>query len=167
LGKIFGAGDTVAKVIFFGFVGLLVALILYAILRELFRVKFPKTVKKEEAPKPEAEPLYAPESDKARILLESADKLAEDGRFEDAVHLLLFRSIQDIDEKKPNAIRQSFTSREIAGLGILTPATREAFSLIARVVETSFFGGSKLGRPDYDQCRAAYAQFAIPGAWAS
>jgi len=91
--------------------------------------------------------------------------MAADGRFEEAVHELLFRSIQDIDIRRPNTIRRSLTSREIAALKILTPATREAFATIGGVVETSYFGGQKIGKAEFDICRAAYAQFAKKSAW--
>ena len=98
-------------------------------------------------------------------MLEAVDALAADGRYEEAVHELLFRSIQDIDIRRPNSIRRSLTSREIAALEILTPTTREAFAIIGGVVETSYFGGQKIGREEFDVCRAAYAQFAQKSAW--
>ena len=91
--------------------------------------------------------------------------MAAEGRYEDAVHELLFRSIQDIDIRRPNTIRRSLTSREIAALKILTPETRQAFTTISGVVETSYFGGQKIGKAEFDICRAAYAQFAQKSAW--
>jgi len=116
----------------------------------------------EDAPPP---PLYTPDEDQARILLEDIDAMAAEGRFEEAVHTLLFRSIQDIDIRRPNTIRRSLTSREIAALQILTPATREAFAKIGAVVETSYFGGEEIGREEFDICRAAYAQFVRKETW--
>ena len=93
------------------------------------------------------------------------ESTAAEGKYGEAVHTLLFRSIQDIDLKRPNTIRRSLTSREIAGLDILTPATRDAFSLIGRVVENSYFGGQPIGQPDFQKCRDAYVQFAVPQEW--
>lgn len=151
------------KIIFYVGIGAIIALILYAIAKVIYETRFKRDPKKivEEAPPP----LYVPDQDQARILLEDVDAMAAEGRYEEAVHELLFRSIQDIDIRRPNTIRRSLTSREIAALKILTPATREAFSKIGGVVETSYFGGQKIGKAEFDICRAAYAQFAQKSAW--
>ena len=154
------------QVIFYGLLALAVGVILYYILREVIAIRMPE--KKAEGPKAaEPAPLYAPDMEEARVLLESVDALAAAGQYEEAVHTLLFRSIQDIDLKRPNTIRRSLTSREISGLDILTPEARGAFSLISKVVENSFFGGHKLGPEDFQRCRDSYEQFAIPKAWAA
>ncbi|MGJ8562731.1 MAG: DUF4129 domain-containing protein [Alphaproteobacteria bacterium] len=152
--------------IFYGLLALGVGAVLYFVLRDVVKVRFPKK-EKEKPQEAAAAPLYKPSDDEARVLLETVDALAASGNYAEAVHTLLFRSIQDIDLNRPNTIRRSLTSREISGLDILTRETREAFSLIGRVVENSFFGGSTLGRDDFEKCRAAYEQFAVPKAWAS
>ncbi len=150
--------------IFYGLLGLAVAAVLYFILRDVIGRKFPQSSEKVAVEEPPA-PLYAPTSEEARVLLKTVDALAAEGRFEEAVHTLLFRSIQDIDLKRPNRIRRSLTSREISQLDILTEETRVAFVLIGRVVENSFFGGRKLGQSDFQNCRDAYEQFAVAKAW--
>lgn len=153
----------VLKIVFFLGIGVIIALILYAIAKVIYETRFKREAKEviEVAPPP----LYTPDQDQARILLEDVDAMAAEGRFEEAVHELLFRSIQDIDIRRPNTIRRSLTSREIAALKILTPETREAFAKIGGVVETSYFGGKPIGREEFDFCRAAYAQFAQKDAW--
>lgn len=152
--------------IFYGLLAFGVCTILFFILRDVMGVKLPK-----KKPEPEVQavgtPLYQPSSEEARILLNSVDALAAEGKYAEAVHTLLYRSIQDIDLKRPNKIRKSLTSREIGDLDILTSHTREAFSFISRVVENSFFGGHPLGREDFQSCRDAYEQFAVPKAWAA
>ena len=151
------------KIIFFMGIGVIIALILYAIAKVIYETRFNQDPKDlvENAPPP----LYTPDQEQARILLEDVDAMAAEGRYEDAVHELLFRSIQDIDIRRPNTIRRSLTSREIAALKILTPETRQAFATISGVVETSYFGGQKIGKAEFDICRAAYAQFAQKSAW--
>ena len=151
------------QVIFWGGVAAIAVLILYHIAQVVIDTRFERKPKEvvEEAPPP----LYTPDQEQARILLDEVDVLASQGRFQEAVHELLFRSIQDIDIHRPNTIRRSLTSREIASLAILTPVTREAFAIIASVVETSYFGGQEIGREEFDKCRAAYAQFAETSAW--
>ncbi len=151
------------KVIFFGGLGIIIGLILYAIAKVIYKTRFKREHKKTAEIIPP--PLYTPDQEQARILLEEVDALAAAGRYEAAVHELLFRSIQDIDMHRPNTIRRSLTSREIAALKILTPTTREAFATIGGVVETSYFGGEKIGKREFEICRAAYAQFAQKSAW--
>lgn len=151
------------KIIFFLGLGVIIALILYAIAKVIYETRFKRAAKEivEAAPPP----LYTPDQDQARILLEDVDAMAAEGRYEEAVHELLFRSIQDIDIRRPNTIRRSLTSREIAALKILTPETRQAFAKIGGIVETSYFGGKVIGQEEFDICRAAYAQFAQKDAW--
>ncbi len=152
--------------IFYGLLILSVGTILYFVLREVIRIRRPAPIITTDAPAAQA-PLYAPTTDEARVLLETVDALAAKGLYAEAVHTLLYRSIQDIDLKRPNMIRRSLTSREIAGLDILKLEARQAFSLIGRVVEASYFGGQPLGEADFQKCRAAYEQFAVPKAWAA
>ena len=163
LAKFIEAIMPLLKIIFFMGIGAIIALILYAIAKVIYETRFNQDPKDlvENAPPP----LYTPNQEQARILLEDVDAMAAEGRYEDAVHELLFRSIQDIDIRRPNTIRRSLTSREIAALKILTPATRDAFATIGGVVETSYFGGQKIGKAEFDICRAAYAQFAQKSAW--
>lgn len=153
----------VLKIIFFVGLGAIIALILYAIAKVIYETRFKREPK--DAVEDTPPPLYTPDQDQARILLEDVDAMAAEGRYEEAVHELLFRSIQDIDIRRPNTIRRSLTSREIAALKILTPATRQAFATIGGVVETSYFGGKTIGEAEFDISRAAYAQFAQKSAW--
>lgn len=109
---------------------------------------------------------WAPEPARARALLEDADRLAAQGRFDEAVHLLLFRSIDDLAGRRPEAVRPALTSRDIARIEAMPGPARSAFSRIAEVVETSFFGGRPVGREDFAECRRAYEAFAFAEGWA-
>lgn len=151
------------QLIFYGGIAFIIALILYHVGKSVYDTRFERRPKetKDEAPPP----LYKPDEEQARILLDEVDALASQGRYQEAVHELLFRSIQDIDIHRPNTIRRSLTSREIASLEFLTPSTREAFATISSVVETSYFGGQKIGKSEFDICRAAYAQFTEKSSW--
>jgi hypothetical protein len=108
----------------------------------------------------------SPEPEKARALLEEADRLAAAGRFEEAVHLLLFRSIDDLAGRRPEAVRPALTSRDLARIEAMPGAARSAFSRIAEVVEKSFFGGRPVGQADFAECRRAYEAFAFAEGWA-
>jgi len=159
------AGGAIMKWLFYGICAALVATVLFYILREFIHVRFPAKKAKIEDEEEDI-PLYMPDTETAQILLGDVDKLAGEGRFADAIHTLLFRSIQDIEDKRPHSIRQSFTSREIAELKILSPEARSAFSHIGRVVEEGFFGSRALGKTEFEACREAYLQFIRPKAWA-
>lgn len=115
---------------------------------------------------PEAGPDWRPGAAAARRLLDEADALAGIGRFGDAAHLLLFRSIEDIDTHRPDLVRGSLTSREIARAQRLPDAARPAFGTIASLVERSLFAQRPLDASGWEQARAAYSSFAFEGHWA-
>jgi hypothetical protein len=108
---------------------------------------------------------FRPEEGRARALLAEADALAAEGRFTEAVRTLLHRSINDIEERAPNSIRKAQTSREISRMPVLPEAVRAAFAPITRAVEESWFGGRPIDAQRYQDCRKAYADFALPQNW--
>ncbi|MEO1553259.1 MAG: hypothetical protein AAFR82_04945 [Pseudomonadota bacterium] len=111
-------------------------------------------------------PDLRPEARRARALLEDADALAAEGRYAEAVHLLLFRSIEDIQEKKSGVIGRSLTAREIGALGILPNLIRETLLPIIRIVERSFFGGQAVTEAGWREARQSYETFAFGEVWA-
>lgn len=127
----------------------------YLIGRAIYETRFAKPAPKK-ADEPEV-PLYQPAEAQARILLDEVDKLAAEGRFGEAVHTLLFRSIQDIDRNRPNVVRRSLTAREIGNLSVLTADAQTAFSTIAGVSELAHFGGVSVNKAGFETARAAYA----------
>jgi hypothetical protein len=113
----------------------------------------------------EPEESWQPEVREARALLAEADALAADGRFSEAARLLLFRSIEDIDSRRPALLRPALTSRDIAALEALPGRPRSAFARIAMLVERSLFAQRQLGEGDWRDCRAAYEEFAFADGW--
>lgn len=150
--------SSILEAIFLIGVGCVLAFILYAIAKAIYETRL--SSKLTEPIKEIQEELYTPDQKRAQILLDEVDALADAGRYDEAVHQLLYRSIQDIDNTRPNVIRKSFTSREIATLSFLSPETRQAFTAISLVVEACFFGAKSIGRAEFEACRAAYSQFA-------
>jgi hypothetical protein len=118
-----------------------------------------------EAPPMHPLPAWQPDIVQARLLLRDADALAQQGRFEDAAHLLLLVCIQELGERRPGLVLPALTSREIAHLDALSPQARRIFSEIASVVERCLFGGRALGAEDFAQVRRAFEEFAFPDAW--
>jgi len=147
--------------VFWGGLILGAALLLYFVGREILASHFGWA----RGGKPAATPQWRPEPEQAKALLEDADRLAAEGRFDEAAHLLLFRSIDDLSGRRPGAVRPALTTRDIAAIDAMPAAARDAFARIAEVVERSFFGGRSLGREDFDACRAAYQGFAFAEGW--
>jgi len=116
------------------------------------------------AVEPEEE-AWAPDAAPVRAWLKEADALAAEGRYAEAVHHLLFRSIEDIARRRPRLVRPALTSRELAAAEAVPAPARDLFARIARLVERSLFGGRPVSSDDWSGARAAYADFALPGTW--
>jgi len=143
-------------------VGLAVLAVLYLVARDTLGARLPFRRR----PSPRVKPAdWRPETLKAKALLADADRLAGQGRFDEAAHLLLFRSIDDIDERRPRLVRPALTARDIARLDQVPPPARNAFARIAAIVERSLFGGEALDASAFADCRAAYEAFAFGEAW--
>lgn len=108
-----------------------------------------------------AEAEWRPDAAASLALLEEADRLAAEGRFDEATHLLLQRSVGHIAAARPDWVEPSSTARELAALPALPDAARAAFRVIAERVERSLFALRALDRTDWDAARAAYAEFAL------
>ena len=104
---------------------------------------------------------WAPTREEALALLEDADRLAGEGRYGEAAHLLLKRSVGQIAEVRPDWLSPSSTSREIGASTALPAPARRAFAVIAGEVERSLFALQGLALADWQRARAAYADFAL------
>lgn len=151
----------VFKIIFWLGLAAIVIAVLWFIAREVIRIRLPGKTDKLNI----SDDTWRPAPAAALALLSDADALAAEGRFAEAVHLLLLRSINEIDGRLPNTVRPALTARDIAGLSRLPAAARPAFDKIARAVESSLFGGRSVDRATFVDCRAAYEAFAFPQAW--
>jgi hypothetical protein len=92
-------------------------------------------------------------------LLTEIDALAEKGEYDEAVHLLLVRSVADINAFRPDLVRPHYSAREILSHPLLPEAARPAFRAIVQWVEKSYFAGLRVGKAGFDACRAAYMDF--------
>ena len=138
--------------------GLLVVFLLYVIWRliDSARQNWANNVSKAVAA-----PEWRPDQAEALALLEDADQLAAEGRFDEATHLLLRRSVQQIASARPQWVRRASTAREIAAIAALPDKARTAFALIAGRVERSLFALRSLDAGDWQAARSAYAEFAL------
>lgn len=165
IGDLLKAAGPLLQWVFWIGVGILALLILYGVGRELLRLGAPRP--KASPALAQAEPEWRPNAEAARDLLAAADALAAEGRFAEAAHLILLRSVEDIEAHRPRAVRPALTTREIASLAALPAVARPAFGKIARLVERSLFGGAPVGAADFADCRADYEAFALPNGWAA
>lgn len=109
---------------------------------------------------------WRPDAGAAQILLSEADALAARGAYDEAVHLLLRRSVADIATRLPDFLRPSLTARDIAAAGSIPTRPRAAFSEIARIVESALFARRPVGAEGWQRARGAYERFAFRDAWA-
>lgn len=138
----------------------LLAVVAGFVLLMLVRMFGPGAAARQRTPaEPEAE--WQPDRAATLALLEDADRLAAEGRFDEATRLLLQRSVGHIAAVRPDWVEPSSTARELAALPALPDAARGAFRVIAERVERSLFALRALDRPDWEAARAAYAEFAL------
>jgi len=159
-----GRFQPVFEVLFWAAIAVLVGLILYFVARELLRY-YRKEASGGKA-RDDVVPDWRPPVARARALLSDADRLAAEGRYAEAIHLLLFRSIEEIDAKRPHAVKPALTSRDILDLQALPSVARQSLSRLVTAVEWSFFGGRAVDAADFSACRRAYEEFAFPESWA-
>jgi hypothetical protein len=160
LARLFKLAAPVMQVVFWAGVAALVLLILYLVGRELGFIRWGRR-----QGLAGLDFQYQPDADTARALLADADALAAQGRFAEAVHVLLQRSIEDMRTRRPRAVAPSLTSRDIAALPALPERVRPAFAAMADLVERSLFGGRPVASSDFTAARQSYETFAFPEAW--
>lgn len=81
--------------------------------------------------------------------LSDADRLAAQGLYTEAVHVLLLQVLRQLAVRFRVQLPQSQTSREVLRLLPLKPEPRGALADLVRLVERSLFGGASLGPEDY------------------
>jgi hypothetical protein len=89
-------------------------------------------------------------------VLAAADDLARQGRFVDAMHVLLLQGLADIRRHLDEQFADSFTSREILRSTKLSDAGRAPLRDIITRVEWTYFGKHPAERDDYAACRASF-----------
>ena len=164
LGQLLQAVAPIFPYIFYTLLIVGVGLILFFVGRELISRRYSALRRKK--PVVPSDSGWRPAAERARTLLEDADRLAAEGRFGEAAHLILFRSVEDIDGQWPNLVRPALTSRDIAAHPGLPEPAQRTFGDIARVVEGNVFGGRSLSADDFAFCRRRYESFAFPSVYA-
>jgi len=89
-------------------------------------------------------------------VLAAADDLARQGRFVDAMHVLLLQGLADIRRHLGEQFADSLTSREILRSTKLSDSGRGPLRDIIARVEWTYFGKHPAEREDYAACRASF-----------
>lgn len=152
------------KYVFWGGLVLGAVLIAWFIVRDLTRVG--RGDRAAPAHLRQADAAWRPTVEKAKALLSDADRLAAEGRYAEAAHLILNRSIDDFAGRRPGAVKPALTSRNLARAEAMPAEARATFAIIAEVVERSLFGGRPVDAQRFAACRQAYEDFALPERWA-
>jgi|GEM_PF-863272 len=106
---------------------------------------------------------WRPSAEAAAALIEEIDALAGQGAYDEAVHLLLKRSVADLNAYRPDLVRKHYSARDIGVHPLLPEDARPAFAEITGWTEKSFFAGIKVGREGFMACRQAYVDFVSNG----
>lgn len=144
--------------IFWAGVIIVVGMILYTIATEIMR-RLPQKNQGSDTTEDLPVPEFRPSRQRAHVLLDEADRLAAEGRFAEAVRIILHRSIEDMETAFPGSISPAMTSREIRDVTYLSESGRGTFTKIASAVEASLFAGRPLDRNRFMECRSAYEAF--------
>ncbi|MGA1533267.1 MAG: DUF4129 domain-containing protein [Planctomycetota bacterium] len=103
------------------------------------------------------EPITVPKDARIQLSdrpLAAAHAAAEEGRFTDAVHLLLLGTIDEIRAALDYHVPPWLTSREILDRVPLPPQGRRPLEGIVTLVEGSHFGRGELTREDWERASA-------------
>ena len=95
-------------------------------------------------------------SRKLEAAQDEADELAGQGRFVEAMHLLLLRSVAEMRRRLDIAFADSLTSREIVNRSSAPADAKVALREIIQWVERAYFGDHPADRNDYDACRRSF-----------
>ena len=86
----------------------------------------------------------------------AADELAQQGRFVEAMHVLLLQGLDEMRMRLDLRFADSLTSREIVTRANAPAGAKTALRDIIAWVERAYFGDHPVDRNDYDACRRSY-----------
>jgi hypothetical protein len=86
----------------------------------------------------------------------AADEFAAQGRFVEAMHVLLLQGLDEMRLHCDLRFADSLTSREIVSRANVPVGAKVALREIIQCVEGAYFGDHPVGRNDYDACRRTF-----------
>jgi hypothetical protein len=91
----------------------------------------------------------------------NAEELAQQGRYREAIHLLLLHALNEMRQRLKARFADSLTSREILRAANLASAGGTALQDMIDRVEKSYFGEYPVAAEDYTACRASFDSFVL------
>lgn len=146
--------SAVMRMIVYGILVVAIVMVVMWLVRDLRRGSDKESLEGEEVPQPtvDQDVLERPVGD--------ADELARAGRYAEAIHTLLLRTLVELVRATRTRVPASLTSREILARVPLVPAAREALYQLVTTVEVTYFGDDVPQQADYERCRQEFARFA-------
>lgn len=140
------------QIVLIAVAGLVVVGLLAVLLREFKTGRGPPEAA---ATRPADAVFVAPE----RTVLDDAERLAAAGRFAEAVHALLMRTIEALGRQI--VVSRALTSREILARAGLPTDARVALADLVSAVEITRFGGRGADADDYARCVACFDRIRV------
>jgi hypothetical protein len=151
-----GSGiSAVMRMIVYGVLIVALVMILMWVARDLRLGSAEEKLEGEEMPQPTVD------QDVIERPIGDADELARAGRYAEAIHTLLLRTLVELVRATRTRVPASLTSREILGRVPLVPEARAALYTLVATVEVTYFGDEVPGAADYDRCRHDFQAFAL------
>jgi hypothetical protein len=94
-------------------------------------------------------------------VMTTADELARQGRFVEAMHTLLLQSLADMRQRLGERFADSLTSREILRSSRLPERGRASLREIIARVEWTYFGDHPADAADYHACREKFSELSL------
>lgn len=114
----------------------------------------------------DANPASAPEAEPRRLSralrigpLTDVEDLARQGRFGEAIHLLLLHLFAALQRRPTTAPAPAHTAREVLARTRLAAEARSALGVLVSAAERIHFGGREAVREDYENCLGHYRRF--------
>lgn len=92
----------------------------------------------------------------AAAVMGAADELARQGRFVEAMHVLLLQALAELRRRLDEPFADSLTSREILRRVALSDRGRNSLRDLVARVEWTYFGAYPAAQADYAACRDSY-----------
>ncbi|WP_421783394.1 hypothetical protein [Kiloniella litopenaei] len=159
----FSALEFLGKIIFFGFlvvVVLLLAKAAYSYFSDLKRRPQNKTTVEDEASSYARVTSISEEL--SRETLEHADQLANQGQFEAAIRVILMCCLKHVRESYYATLPDALTNREILQADWLPTDISSKMAIIVNAEELTEFGGRPAGQDEFTSCRNAFQVFLAP-----
>ena len=156
VGQVFAPVAPVVPYLLYALAAVILILLLSPVVRLFITTRFERLFQRHSLV---ADAAWKPSRAAVAALLSEIDALADRGEYDEAVHLLLVRSVADINAFRPDLVRPHYSARDILSHPLLPEAARPAFRAIVQWVEKSYFAGLRVGKAGFDACRAAYMDF--------